>query len=198
MAVTKRTRYEVLRRDNHTCRYCGGTAPDVVLTIDHVTPSALGGSDKPNNLVAACKDCNAGKTSVQPGSDLVDDVAQDAVRWAAAIKSANDIRASLRSERAAYVDHFLEVWTNWSYGPDDAPLPRPTNWESSIWKFHEVGLPIDDLREAAHKACSNPKVDVHQMWRYMCGIAWRMLTEIQEMARCDIALDPPKGFGEIS
>ena len=28
MAVSKRLRYEILRRDNHTCRYCGASAPD--------------------------------------------------------------------------------------------------------------------------------------------------------------------------
>ncbi|AWN05089.1 HNH endonuclease [Gordonia phage Easley] len=38
MAVSKRLRYEILRRDNHTCRYCGATAPDVPLTVDHVVP----------------------------------------------------------------------------------------------------------------------------------------------------------------
>ena len=26
MAVSKRTRFEVLRRDSHTCRYCGQSA----------------------------------------------------------------------------------------------------------------------------------------------------------------------------
>ena len=56
MAVSKRTRFEVLRRDNHTCRYCGQSAPDVKLTVDHVLPVALGGHDDPTNLVAACKD----------------------------------------------------------------------------------------------------------------------------------------------
>src|SRR5690242_10107126 len=71
MAVSKRTRYEVLTRDNHTCRYCGGVAPDVVLTVDHVVPTALGGSDKPDNLVAACKDCNAGKASTSPSASTV-------------------------------------------------------------------------------------------------------------------------------
>lgn len=34
MAVSKRTRYEVLRRDNHACRYCGASAPEVKLTVD--------------------------------------------------------------------------------------------------------------------------------------------------------------------
>ena len=38
MAVTKRTRYEVLRRDGHACRYCGQMAPDVKLAVDHVVP----------------------------------------------------------------------------------------------------------------------------------------------------------------
>ena len=41
MAVSKRLRYEILRRDNHTCRYCGESAPDVKLTIDHVVPVSL-------------------------------------------------------------------------------------------------------------------------------------------------------------
>lgn len=45
MAVSTRLRYEILRRDNHQCRYCGGTAPDVKLTIDHVIPETLGGND---------------------------------------------------------------------------------------------------------------------------------------------------------
>src|SRR6185369_3226628 len=62
MAVSKRLRFEILRRDNHTCRYCGRSAPEVKLTVDHVKPEALGGRTEPDNLVAACSDCNAGKT----------------------------------------------------------------------------------------------------------------------------------------
>lgn len=44
MAVSKRLRFEVLKRDNYTCRYC--RASDGELTIDHVTPVALGGTDE--------------------------------------------------------------------------------------------------------------------------------------------------------
>jgi hypothetical protein len=64
MAISKRRRFEILRRDGFTCRYCGRSAPDVVLQIDHVTPRALGGSDHPSNLAAACEDCNQGKAAV--------------------------------------------------------------------------------------------------------------------------------------
>ena len=57
MAVSKRVRYEVLRRDNYACRYCGATAGSgAQLVVDHVMPVSLGGTDDPTNLVACCRD----------------------------------------------------------------------------------------------------------------------------------------------
>ncbi len=41
-------------------------APDVEITVDHVVPVALGGSDEPSNLAAACDACNGGKTLLKP------------------------------------------------------------------------------------------------------------------------------------
>jgi len=52
----KLTKQEVLRRDNHTCQYCGKKTID--LTIDHVIPRRLGGAHTWENLVAACPECN--------------------------------------------------------------------------------------------------------------------------------------------
>ncbi|MCZ4509941.1 HNH endonuclease [Streptomyces sp. ActVer] len=86
MAVSKRLRYEILRRDNHACRYCGATAPNVTLNVDHVIPKSLGGSDKPTNLVTSCADCNAGKTSSMPNAEPVADVDQEAFRESASAK----------------------------------------------------------------------------------------------------------------
>jgi 5-methylcytosine-specific restriction endonuclease McrA len=88
MPVSKRLRFEILRRDNNTCRYCGRSAPDVVLTVDHVVPTVLGGRDEPSNLVTACMDCNAGKTSSAPDQQTIDSVSDDALRWAAAMRRA--------------------------------------------------------------------------------------------------------------
>ncbi|MFE9949335.1 HNH endonuclease [Streptomyces sp. NPDC005531] len=82
MAVPKRLRYEILRRDNHACRYCGATAPAVKLNVDHVIPQSLGGSHAPSNLVTACADCNGGKTSSLPNAMPVADVDQDTFRRA--------------------------------------------------------------------------------------------------------------------
>jgi hypothetical protein len=47
-------RWRVLRRDGHTCRYCGGLAT----TADHAIPVSQGGDHSDANLLAACLTCN--------------------------------------------------------------------------------------------------------------------------------------------
>ena len=48
----------LFRRDDHRCLYCGGQFSRSELTRDHVVPTSRGGSDKWENVVAACKRCN--------------------------------------------------------------------------------------------------------------------------------------------
>ena len=55
-------RFNVLRRDNFTCQYCGRSAPDVELHIDHVVPWSKVKEHKIDNLKVACSDCNLGKS----------------------------------------------------------------------------------------------------------------------------------------
>lgn len=55
-------RFGVLTRDGYTCRYCGRSAPTVAIHVDHIIPVAKGGTDDPANLVAACEECNQGKS----------------------------------------------------------------------------------------------------------------------------------------
>lgn len=185
MPVSKRLRYEVLHRDNHTCRYCGGSAPDVVLTVDHVTPTALGGTDLPDNLVAACKDCNAGKSSTSPGDPLVADVSQRAVEWGAAIEAFNQVQMADRRKRTAYVRRFVKAWQVWHYGPKDdrKHLPRPSDWEATIWQFYALGLPVVELEDAVTIAAGNQMVDVDRVFRYMCGVLWNKVNAMQEGAK---------------
>lgn len=76
MAVSKRLRYEILRRDGFKCRYCGRKSDEVALDVDHVVPSSLGGPDTPTNLVSACKDCNLGKGTSIPAEASLPDIDQ--------------------------------------------------------------------------------------------------------------------------
>jgi 5-methylcytosine-specific restriction endonuclease McrA len=51
------TRRGVLRRDGHSCGYCGRHAS----TVDHIQPRSSGGQDTWENLVACCLTCNNAK-----------------------------------------------------------------------------------------------------------------------------------------
>jgi HNH endonuclease len=82
LAISPRTRYEVLLRDRFTCGYCGRCAPDVVLHVDHVIPRAAGGGDQASNLVTACESCNGGKSDLPPPEWLVTKIKRVQREWA--------------------------------------------------------------------------------------------------------------------
>jgi len=50
-AISKKMRFEILKRDSFTCQYCGKTPPEAILEIDHIDPVAEGGSNEILNLV---------------------------------------------------------------------------------------------------------------------------------------------------
>lgn len=56
------TKAGILKRDKHTCVYCGGKAN----TVDHVMPESRGGGFTWDNLAAACEDCNSFKADRTP------------------------------------------------------------------------------------------------------------------------------------
>lgn len=67
--LSKAMRFEVFKRDKFTCQYCGASAPDVVLEVDHIKPVSKGGSNDLINLVTACRACNRGKTNKELSDD---------------------------------------------------------------------------------------------------------------------------------
>ncbi|MCR9104549.1 MAG: HNH endonuclease [Gammaproteobacteria bacterium] len=56
----------LFRRDDHRCLYCGCQFPRSDLTRDHVLPTSRGGTDRWENVVAACKRCNWQKDNRTP------------------------------------------------------------------------------------------------------------------------------------
>jgi 5-methylcytosine-specific restriction endonuclease McrA len=56
-------RHNVFKRDSNKCQYCQSTKD---LTLDHVYPKSRGGKTSWDNLVTACKHCNARKGDFTP------------------------------------------------------------------------------------------------------------------------------------
>lgn len=65
-AISKGVRFSIFSRDQYQCRYCGRQSDVVELVIDHVIPVAQGGTNDVENLLTACRDCNAGKAAKTP------------------------------------------------------------------------------------------------------------------------------------
>ena len=182
MAVTKRTRFEVLRRDNYTCRYC--RSAENPLRIDHVTPVALGGTDEPTNLVAACQDCNAGKASTSLDAEQVADIQHDAVRWSAAMQQA-------AAEASAHAESLPRdvAWFRNAY--KDATFSSPDDgWQQSIHRFMDNGLTKELIERAVISAAWRMKqLPPEDRFRYFCGCCWSRVRELRERAEQIVACD---------
>lgn len=61
--MTKSKKERIKARDNYMCRKCKSREQ---LTIDHIVPVDLGGTDDDDNLQTLCKGCNIMKTNKPP------------------------------------------------------------------------------------------------------------------------------------
>lgn len=186
MAVSKRLRFEVLRRDGFACRYCG-VKPEDGLVIDHVIPEALGGKTDASNLVAACFDCNSGKASTHPDEDVIRDVEHAAEEWRAAMQLAAEELDGRTLERMAAVKAVDAAWSEWNTG--GRPVPRPRDWSRSVEHFLTAGLTAPKLEELVLVAM-NSRADAAGTWRYFCGCAWTAIRQLQDRA-AEILADAP-------
>lgn len=114
MAISVRVRFEVFKRDEFTCRYCGRRSPEVVLEVDHIVPSSRGGIDDPINLTTSCWDCNRGKRDI-PLSEVMtgEDPHDRAVMLLERHRQLDEYNQVLSAERALRVNDtwaLLEYW----------------------------------------------------------------------------------------
>jgi hypothetical protein len=158
----------VLRRDKYACRYCGSAAPEAQLTVDHVVPTALGGHDGPSNLVAACTDCNSGKTSTSPSEELVADVADMDME---AMRRRAELWDALRDYHHASADEWIADFERSHWGR----VELPPDWRNTVIRWYLMGVPwwvIFDADAATIKARAN------RPWSYFCGIVWKLVREL--------------------
>lgn len=65
LGISKKIRFEIFKRDNFCCAYCGRTPPIAILEVDHIIPKSKSGSNDINNLITSCFDCNRGKGGIK-------------------------------------------------------------------------------------------------------------------------------------
>jgi hypothetical protein len=182
MAVSKRLRHEILRRDKFRCQHCGhGKEDGVKLTVDHVKAVALGGTDVPENLQALCADCNAGKSATPVDAPLVAEVDERAARWAGAMQTAAQQMLKDIAARRAEHGKFDRAWKRWTLN-DGRTFPRPDTWRQSVDQWRSIGVPLEVIVECAEKALANERLPTAAVFKYMAKIVWSKATELQEAA----------------
>ncbi len=179
--ISKKTRFEVFKRDAFTCRYCGKRPPEVMLEADHVVPVCEGGDNGQANLVTACFACNRGKggTSLDRCAPVVDELAllqgiQEAMERATIHTVSLHAAEAKREAERAVVNRAREWWvqdTGGEYGFQ----------ENSIVAFLNRGLSVETIEALMTKATAayhgHHVSGLTGAWKYFCGACWIVIRQ---------------------
>ncbi len=169
--ISKKLRFEVFKRDEFQCCYCGQTPPAVLLHIDHIYPVALGGTNDIDNLATACQDCNLGK-----GVRELSSVPQTMAEKAKAVKEREEqllAYQAILQGRKDRISH--EVWRVLGVLYPGVSQVKLDTFKSVERFVDKLGLFV--VLDAAE--CSKlAMIPVSAEWRYFCAICWRKTREL--------------------
>lgn len=168
-AISKKTRFEVFKRDAFTCLYCGAHPPGVLLHVDHFIAVAAGGGNSMDNLVTACEPCNLGKGAgdlkVVPQS-----LAEKAKAVAEREAQLSGYQTILEGRRQRIEDEVWRVLRELK-GKDCNSVPRD-EYASTTRFIEKLGL--HSVLEAADIALGS-SVSNWKLFRYFCGVCWNRI-----------------------
>lgn len=146
--LSRKTRFEILKRDLFKCSYCGKNAEEGKLHVDHVIPVALGGTNDIMNLVTACEVCNLGKKAIPLDDRSVASKArhqaEDLHEQKETLVMMAEWRASLRDLDGQKVDHLVDHWKDMTPGftVSDSFKPELKNLLKK-YSFDEISKAMD-------------------------------------------------------
>ena len=166
--ISKKTRFDVFKRDAFTCQYCGQTPPSVTLEVDHIEPVCEGGSNDKDNLITACFGCNRGK-----GGERLSSVPQTVAQKAEAVKEAEAqlkaYRRTLATKRRredADIDAIEEMFSRAFKGYLFTEKFRE-DIRRSFLPYLDIGELLDAMRMTTERV-----QDQHRATKYFCGVCW--------------------------
>lgn len=167
--ISKKTRFEVFKRDAFLCQYCGRHPPEVVLVVDHINPVARGGENDTDNLATACEDCNQGKSDRQL-SAVSKSLAERAAETAERESQLLGYQAVMQARRDRLEQ---ETWRIVEALEGSGVQEYPLRDLRSIKLFLER-IGFDYVLDAAELARFGP-APRSRKFRYFCAVCWRRI-----------------------
>lgn len=177
MAIRPSVRFDVFKRDQFTCTYCGKRPPDATLEVDHIIPIVEGGGDEPENLTTACWDCNRGKRGVplDREPEALPSIAERTELVKERERQLREYHAAVEAAAARQDEQFNRVWNAWFDVWGEKELSRyHTPGKSALKRYIDIvgeSSVLDAMDECARKFSyvNNDAV------RYLFGILkWRV------------------------
>ena len=167
-SLSKKTRFEVFKRDGFVCQYCGAHPPTAILHIDHIKPVADGGTNHQDNLITACESCNLGKgaRSLNEIPQSLKDKAIEIAEREAQIEGYNKILA----EKAERVESQAWVVAAALCGKKHVDSFDRANF-ISIKRFIDR-LPLPEIIDSADIALARFPHHESARFKYFCGVCW--------------------------
>lgn len=170
--LSKRTRFEIFKRDGFQCAYCGAVPPKVVLEVDHIIPVSKGGKNEKTNLVTACFDCNRGKSNKDLSSipsPLITNM-EEMKEKEEQMKSYKRLMNSINKRKNKEFKDISDLYN--SYFSD---YVLSNTFKNSVKKFIDE-LGFYEVYDSMEYAC-NRVHDSSDATKYFCGICWGKIKE---------------------
>lgn len=172
-AISTKTRFEVFKRDNFACQYCGAHPPGVLLHVDHIRAVADGGGNEIDNLVTACEPCNLGK-GARPLMAVPESLAEKVKAVAEREAQVLGYQSVMEARRDRIEDELWRVAEVIESGSAERGMSR--QWTASIRRFNEQ-LGVHAVLEAADIARGQYRYGGKKCFLYFCGICWNRIRE---------------------
>lgn len=182
-SISKRTRFEIFKRENFTCAYCGKQPPATILHIDHIIAVANGGSNQDENLITSCVDCNLGK-GTEPLTSKLPSI-QEASKRKYELKEQLEEFAKhaqkLRDLKEEHVIKAMRYFLDNCFDEDQSGVIYVGETKQSFVCFLDR-LPLYEIFDSIDKTIGRLGLirkgggDLNH-FRYFCGVCWRKIKD---------------------
>lgn len=170
-SISKKTRFEVFKRDGFVCQYCGSHPPAAILEPDHIDPVVNGGGNEMDNLITACFDCNRGKSAILLSSvpQSLKDKAAEIAEKELQIRGFQKVMKSKRLRIEDETFEVIEVYERFNEG-----FTISESALVSVRKFIEA-IGVHAVVDAMEQAHTRTTVRRNGEFKYFCGICWNII-----------------------